>query len=185
MRRSARPGQSHPRTAPARVGPSPRASAFTRGESRLCYALKPELLILRSDPGDDLDPSLVHRLEPLSLSLGILVWDGADEESRLPSLSILLGCRAMMILFTSISVSARRSTADRSSTQCVAADDVFHSLLHASRDCARCGLGCLSRAPLTMLRGYPESAMQFEHCQQNCHGCGPLAGCRSRALTHR
>ena len=37
-----------------------------------------------------------------------------------------------MILSTSISVSARRSTADGSSTQCVAADDVFHSLLHAS-----------------------------------------------------
>ena len=33
----------------------------------------------RSDSGDDLDPSLVHRLEPLSLSLRILVWDGADE----------------------------------------------------------------------------------------------------------
>jgi hypothetical protein len=82
----------------------------------------------------------------------------------LPSLSILLGCRSMMILSTSISVSARRSTADRSSTQCVAADIVFHSLLHASRDCARCGLGCLSRAPLTMR--YPESAVQFEHCQQ-------------------
>ena len=32
-----------------------------------------------SDPGDDLDPSLVHRLEALSLLLGILVWDGADE----------------------------------------------------------------------------------------------------------
>jgi hypothetical protein len=63
----------------------------------------------------------------------------------------------MMILSTSISVGARRSTAARSSTQCVAADDVFHSLLHASRDCARCGLGCLSRALLTMLRGYPVS----------------------------
>ena len=37
------------------------------------------LLIVRSDPGDDLDPSLVHRLEPLSLLLRILVWDGADE----------------------------------------------------------------------------------------------------------
>jgi hypothetical protein len=36
------------------------------------------LLITRSDSGDDLDPSLVHRLEPLSLLLGILVWDGAD-----------------------------------------------------------------------------------------------------------
>ena len=66
----------------------------------------------------------------------------------------------MTILSTSISVRARRSTADRSSTQCVAGDDVFHSLLHASRDCARCGLGCLSRASLTMLRGYPESAVQ-------------------------
>jgi hypothetical protein len=32
-----------------------------------------------SDPGDDLDPGLVHRLEPLSLLLRILVWDGADE----------------------------------------------------------------------------------------------------------
>ena len=32
-----------------------------------------------SDPGDDLDPRLVHRLEPLSLLLAILVWDGADE----------------------------------------------------------------------------------------------------------
>jgi hypothetical protein len=32
-----------------------------------------------SDPWDDLDPSLVHRLEPLSLLLGILVRDGADE----------------------------------------------------------------------------------------------------------
>ena len=32
-----------------------------------------------SDSGDDLDPSLVHRLEPLSLLLGILVRDGADE----------------------------------------------------------------------------------------------------------
>ena len=33
----------------------------------------------RSDPGDDLDPGLVHRLEPLSLLLGISVWDVADE----------------------------------------------------------------------------------------------------------
>jgi hypothetical protein len=32
-----------------------------------------------SDPRDNLDPSLVHRLEPRSLLLGILVWDGADE----------------------------------------------------------------------------------------------------------
>ena len=31
---------------------------------------------LCSDPGNDLDPSLMHRLEPLSLLLRILVWDG-------------------------------------------------------------------------------------------------------------
>jgi hypothetical protein len=31
-----------------------------------------------SDPGDDPDPRLVHRLEPLSLLPGILVWDGAN-----------------------------------------------------------------------------------------------------------
>jgi hypothetical protein len=37
------------------------------------------LLIARSDPGNDLDPSLVHRREPLSLLLGILVRDSADE----------------------------------------------------------------------------------------------------------
>ncbi|HJV12900.1 MAG TPA: hypothetical protein VJ625_03325 [Propionibacteriaceae bacterium] len=37
-------------------------------------------------PGDDLDPSLVHRLEPLSLLLGILVWNGADE--------VMAPCRA-------------------------------------------------------------------------------------------
>jgi hypothetical protein len=37
------------------------------------------LLIVRSDSGDDIDPSLVYRLEPLSLLLRILVWDGADE----------------------------------------------------------------------------------------------------------
>jgi 2-polyprenyl-6-methoxyphenol hydroxylase-like FAD-dependent oxidoreductase len=34
---------------------------------------------VRSDLGDDLDPSLVYRLESLSFLLGILVWDGADE----------------------------------------------------------------------------------------------------------
>jgi hypothetical protein len=32
----------------------------------------------RSDSGD-LDPGLLHRLEPLSLLLRFLVWDGADE----------------------------------------------------------------------------------------------------------
>jgi hypothetical protein len=31
-----------------------------------------------SDSGDDLDPSVVHRFGPLSLCLGILVWDSAD-----------------------------------------------------------------------------------------------------------
>ena len=62
-----------------------------------------------SDPGDDLDPSLVHRLEPLSLLLGILVWDGADEVVAPAVLVDLVGCRSMMILSTSISVSARRS----------------------------------------------------------------------------
>lgn len=36
-------------------------------------------LAARSDSGDDLDPSLVHLLEPLSLLLGIFVRDGADE----------------------------------------------------------------------------------------------------------
>jgi hypothetical protein len=35
-------------------------------------------LVARSDSGDDLDPSLAHRLEPLSLLLRILVWDGGD-----------------------------------------------------------------------------------------------------------
>ena len=42
------------------------------------------------------------------------------------------------------------------------------------RDCARCGLGCLSRAPLTMR--YPESAVQFVRCQQI------VAGPHDRAL---
>jgi hypothetical protein len=50
--------------------------------------------------GDDLDPSLEHRLEPLSLLLRILVWDGADEVVAPAVLSILLGCHSMMILST-------------------------------------------------------------------------------------
>ena len=37
------------------------------------------LLIVRLDPGDDLDPGLVHCFEPLFLLLRILVWDGPDE----------------------------------------------------------------------------------------------------------
>ena len=48
-----------------------------RLRSRFHGDFSPEFV--RSDPGDDLDPSLMHRLEPLSLLLGILVWDGADE----------------------------------------------------------------------------------------------------------
>ena len=37
------------------------------------------LLIVRLDPRGDLDAGLVHSLDPLSLLLGILVWDGADK----------------------------------------------------------------------------------------------------------
>jgi hypothetical protein len=37
------------------------------------------LLIVRSDPRDDLDPRLVHRLETRGLHLGILVWDRSKE----------------------------------------------------------------------------------------------------------
>ena len=59
------------------------------------------LLTVRSDPGDDLHPRLVDRLESLNLLPGILVWEGADQEWRLPSLSILRECRPMMILSTS------------------------------------------------------------------------------------
>jgi hypothetical protein len=33
----------------------------------------------RSDPRNDLDPRRMHQREPLSLLLGILVRDGADE----------------------------------------------------------------------------------------------------------
>jgi hypothetical protein len=36
------------------------------------------LSIARSDSGDDLDPSLMHCLEPLCLLLRILVWNSAD-----------------------------------------------------------------------------------------------------------
>jgi hypothetical protein len=86
------------------------------------------------DPGDDLDPRLVHCLEPLSLLLRILVRDGADEVVAPGVLVDLARVPLDDDLATSISVSARRSTADRSSTQGVAAGDVFHSLLHASRD---------------------------------------------------
>jgi len=46
----------------------------THYRTRAQNFLRENLLIARSDPGNDLDPSLVHRLEPLSLLLGILVY---------------------------------------------------------------------------------------------------------------
>ena len=48
----------------------------------------------RSDPGDDLDPRLVHRLEPLSLLLGILVRDRTDEVVTPAALIDLARCRS-------------------------------------------------------------------------------------------
>ena len=42
-----------------------------------------------SDPADDHDPRLVHRLEPLSLLPGILVWDGANRISAVTSRNVL------------------------------------------------------------------------------------------------
>jgi hypothetical protein len=89
----------------------------TRAQNFLRENLFENLLIARSDPGNDLDPSLVHRLEPLSLLLGILVWDGAD---GVAALALAVGglhhhVRVLMtILSTSISVSARLSSDDRS-----------------------------------------------------------------------
>ena len=94
-----------------------RSGSIRRRAARVPRGLNSDTVGRRccSDSGDDLDPGLVHRLEPLSLLLGILVWDGADEVVAPAVSSILLGCRSMTILSTSISVSARRSTADRSS----------------------------------------------------------------------
>ena len=54
-----------------------RSSSRTDRVPRIPFA--GNLLIVRSDSGDDFDPSLMHRLEPLSLLLRILVWDGADD----------------------------------------------------------------------------------------------------------
>ena len=51
----------------------------THYRTRAQNFLRENLLIARSDPGNDLDPSLVHRLEPLFLKIRILVWDCADE----------------------------------------------------------------------------------------------------------
>ena len=90
----------------------------------------------RSDSGDDLDPSLVHRLEPLSLLLGILVWDGAD---GVAALALAVGglhyhVRVLMtILSTSISVSARLSSDDRSRRAHVDAQTVACPLSVASK----------------------------------------------------
>jgi hypothetical protein len=42
-------------------------------------SLTGNLLMVHLDSGDDLHPSLVHRLEPLGFHLGILARDGADE----------------------------------------------------------------------------------------------------------
>jgi len=70
---------------------APRALADQNSETRLpasraggvlgCPELpsRGNLLIMHLDPGDNLDPSLVHRLESLSLLLRILVGDGADD----------------------------------------------------------------------------------------------------------
>ena len=88
----------------------------THYRTRAQNFLRENLLIARSDPGNDLDPSLVHRPEPLSLLLGILVWDGAD---GVAALALAVGglhhhVRVLMtILSTSISVSARLSSDDR------------------------------------------------------------------------
>jgi hypothetical protein len=46
------------------------------------------------DPWSDIDPSLVHRLEPLSLLLRILVWDGADGVVAPAVLVDLVGMRS-------------------------------------------------------------------------------------------
>jgi hypothetical protein len=73
-----------------RVGPDvwsgPTCSSTQIGDplsgSRRLHRLNGDTLCRRrrcSDTGEDLDPSLVHCLEPLSLSLRILVWDGADQ----------------------------------------------------------------------------------------------------------
>jgi hypothetical protein len=79
-----------------------------------------------SDSGDDLDPGFMHSLEPCGLHLGILVRDGRGcGRDTCRSCGSCSGARSMTILSTSISVSGRRSTADRSSTQNVAADDVL------------------------------------------------------------
>jgi hypothetical protein len=50
-----------------------------------------------SDPGDDLDPSHMHRLEPLSFDLGILVWDCADEVVTPAILVDLARCRLLRL----------------------------------------------------------------------------------------
>jgi hypothetical protein len=93
--------------------------------------------------GDDLDPGLMDRLEPLGFHLGILVWDGADEVVTPAVLVDLVGCGATTILSTSISVNARRSTVDRSSH---ASDGSGSSGMAASLVRLLCSLSSRSRA---------------------------------------
>ena len=58
-----------------------RSGSIRRRAARVPRGLNSDTVGRRccSDSGDDLDPSFVHRLEPLSLLLRTLVWDGADE----------------------------------------------------------------------------------------------------------
>jgi hypothetical protein len=60
---------------PLNRGPTPRRSPL---QLRHLIQVSDWLADVCSDSGNDLDPSLMHRLEPLSLLLGILVRDGAD-----------------------------------------------------------------------------------------------------------
>jgi hypothetical protein len=116
------------------------------------------------DPGDDLDPSLVSRLEPCGLHLGILVWAGADEVVAPAVLVDLARVPLDDDLATSISVSARRSTADRTSTQCVAADDVIPFFMLLGIVPAVVSAAFLGRSDDAARMS--RAAVQFEHRQQ-------------------
>ena len=63
-----------------------------------------------------IDRAFVHFLQLLSLLLGIFVWDGADEVVALAVDGDLGVDMRTMIRSTRISVSARLSSVDRSST---------------------------------------------------------------------
>ena len=93
-------------------GIAPAARSRTDRGTRIPFA--GNLLIARSDPGNDLDPSVVHSLESLSLLLGILVWDGADEVVTPTIRADLARVRLEDDLVDQHLVSARRSTVDRS-----------------------------------------------------------------------